>query len=118
VQVRCLLAIPILILAQGFAHKTTTRLIPWFERSGVVPETRRSQFQDVVRGIHRRRNATMPWVVIFGLGIVWTAVGPVARKGEDPSWALDDTAVPPHFGFGGWWFLYVARPIYIVLLLG
>src|SRR5262249_55049895 len=35
VQVRCLLAIPILILAQGFAHKTTTRLIPWFERSGV-----------------------------------------------------------------------------------
>jgi len=117
VQVRCLLAIPILILAQGFAHKTTTRLIPWFERSGVVPETRRAQFQQVVHGVHRLRSATLPWVVILGLAVAWTALGPVARKGEDLSWAMQDTTGPPHFGFGGWWFLFVARPIYIVLLL-
>jgi len=118
VQARCLLAIPILILAQAFAHKTTTRLIPWFERSGVVPETRRSQFQDVVHGVQRLRSATLPWVVILGLVVAWTAVGPVARKGEDLSWAMQDAAGPQHLGFGGWWFLYVARPIYIVLLLG
>src|SRR5262249_33251690 len=55
--------------------------------------------------------------VILGLAIAWTALGPVARKGEDLSWAMENTAGPPHFGFGGWWFLFVARPIYIVLLL-
>src|SRR5262245_21528097 len=103
VQARCLVAIPLLILAQGFAHRTTTRLIPWFEKSGVVPENRRPQFQEVLRGIYRLRNATLPWVLIFGRVAAWTALGPVAREGEDLRWAMESDSAQPHFGFGGWW---------------
>jgi hypothetical protein len=117
VLVRCLVAIPLLILAQAFAHKTTTRLIPRFEKSGVVPERKRSDFEGVVRGVHRLRNATLPWVLILGLVVAWTAIGPVAREGEELNWAIDSASGQPRFGFGGWWFLYVARPIYITLVL-
>jgi hypothetical protein len=118
VQVRCLIAIPLLILAQAFAHKTTTRLIPWFEKSGVVPEGKRGDFERIVRGVHRLRNATLPWVLILGLVGAWTALGPVVREGEELNWAMESASGPPHVGFGGWWFLFVARPIYITLVLG
>src|SRR5262249_3440052 len=33
------------------------------------------------------------------------------------SWAMDSTTTPPTFGFGGGGFLFVARPIYVALVL-
>ncbi|HTR04008.1 MAG TPA: hypothetical protein VMN82_12485 [Thermoanaerobaculia bacterium] len=117
VHARCLIAIPLLILAQGLAHGTTTRLLPWFVRSGVVPSERVPQFREVVHGVIRLRNGAIPWIVIAGLTIAWTAVGPVARDADALVWAAEGAAPATHFGFGGWWFLYVARPIYIVLAL-
>lgn len=122
VHVRCLLAIPVLILAQGFAHKTTTRLLPWFVKSGVVPTEERPALEQVVHGVIRLRNAIGPWIVIAGLVIAWTAIEPVIQDADDLSWASTSSvsaagASEVHLGFGGWWFLFVARPIYIVLLL-
>jgi len=38
VQVRCLIAIPLFVLAEGVAHGLTTRLLPHFVRSGLVSE--------------------------------------------------------------------------------
>jgi hypothetical protein len=118
VHVRCLLAIPLLILAQGLAHKTTTRLLPWFVKSGVVPEEKRPRLEDVVHGVARLRNAIAPWIVIAGLVVAWTAIQPVLQNADDLSWANEASGSgAAHLGFGGWWFLFVARPIYIVLLL-
>jgi hypothetical protein len=31
---------------------------------------------------------------------------------------MDSSRSPPELGFGGWWFLFVARPIYAALVLG
>lgn len=118
VHVRCLVGIPILILAQGFAHRVTTELLPWFVRSGAVPPDKIDRFRGIVRGIARMRSATLPWVVIIGLMIAWSAMGPAHKDTDRMSWAIDHAASPPQFGFGGWWFLFVARPIYITLVLG
>ena len=117
VHVRCLVAIPILILAQGLAHRTTTRLLPWFTRSGVIPESRRPQLQAVVHGVLRLRGAARPWIVIGALVVAWTAVGSLARDSDGLNWASEGAAPAAHLGFGGWWFLLVARPIYIALVL-
>ncbi len=118
VQVRCLIAIPVLILAQGFAHKTTTLLLPWFVKSGVVPKEKRPQLEEIVRGVMRLRNAIAPWVVIAGVVIAWTVLQPALQDTDDLSWANETSATgTAHFGFGGWWFLVVARPVYFALLL-
>jgi hypothetical protein len=117
VHVRCLIAIPVLILAQGLAHKTTTRLLPWFVRSGVVPAGKVLQLRAVVNGLARLRNASLPWIVMAGMAVAWTAVGPVAQTSDELAWAAEGAAPATHFGFGGWWFLCVARPIYFVLAL-
>jgi hypothetical protein len=119
VQVRCLIAIPVLILAQGLAHRTTTRLLPWFVRSGVVPEEKRPALEQAIHAVQRLRNAIAPWIVIAGLVIAWTALEPVVEDADNLSWATAPSASgAPALGFGGWWFLYVARPVYVVLLLG
>ena len=51
------------------------------------------------------------------LAAAWTAVGPVAQTSDELAWATEGTGPATHFGFGGWWFLFVARPIYFVLAL-
>lgn len=117
VHVRCLVAIPLLILAQALAHNTTTQLLPWFGRSGLIPESRRSQFDAVVGEVLRLRSAARPWIVIAALVIAWTALGSLARHSDELSWALEGAAPSSPLGFGGWWFLLVARPIYVALVL-
>ena len=118
VHVRCLVAIPILILAQGLAHRITTHLLPWFVKSGVITADKAPAFRDVVRGMQTLRNHTLPWVMIAGVAIVVAATGPMLTRADELSWAMDATRSPPEFGFGGWWFLFVARPIYAALVLG
>jgi hypothetical protein len=118
VHVRCLLAIPTLILAQGLAHDVTTQLLPWFVRSGAIAADKVDRFRDVVRSVGRLRSATLPWIVIAGIVIVWSATGPMHKDADEMSWATGSAASSAELGFGGWWFLFVARPIYIALVLG
>ena len=99
VHVRCLLAIPLLIVAQGMAHRTTTLLLPWFLRSGVIAADRAPQLREVVRGAARLRNSVLPWIAIAGIAIAWSAVGPVAHDADAVSWAV--TNAVPATGFGG-----------------
>jgi hypothetical protein len=117
VNARCLIAIPLLILAQGLAHTLTTRLLPWFVRSGVVTEQDRPRFIDIVAAVVRLRNATLPWIVIGTLVIAWAAVGPFIQDPDNLNWAREGPPTASHIGFGGWWQLLVARPVYLALIV-
>ena len=115
IQVRCLVAIPLLVLAEGVAHGLTTRLIPHFVRSGLVSEHDRPRFREILLGIATLRDRTLPWVVILGAVVAWRALGPTET--HELVWA-GEGAAPTSLGFGGWWFSWVARPLFTVLLLG
>ena len=114
VHVRCLVAIPLFILAEGVGHGLTTRLVPYFLHSGLVAEGARTRFAEIVRGVARLRDATLPWIAILGLVLAWALLSPAPRETHEVIWAEDG----PRLGFGGFWFLYVARPIYLGLLFG
>ena len=114
VHVRCLVAIPLFILAEGVGHGLTTRLVPYFLHSGLVAEGARTRFAEIVRGVARLRDATLPWIAILGLVLAWALLSPAPRDTHEVIWAEDG----PRLGFGGFWFLYVARPIYLGLLFG
>lgn len=117
VHVRCLVAIPLLVIAQGLAHSLTTQLLPWFVRSGLVDEMHRERAREVVLSVKRLRNQTLPWIVIGGIVLAVTALEPVMRDVHELRWAVGDAPTDSRFGFGGWWFVFVARPIYITLAL-
>jgi len=117
VTVRCLVAIPLFVLAEGLAHTTTRRLLPHFVASGLVPPERVEAFREVLRGVARLRDAVLPWLVIAGAVLAWTWVAPTLRDAHELVWAEEPEAAGA-LGFGGWWFVYVVRPIYLALALG
>ncbi len=114
VHVRCLVAIPLLIFAEGMASAVSRRLLPQFVRAGIVSED--DAFHQVVRDMARLRDRTLPWVFIAGVVVAWIVLEPASHQAHDLLWAVDP---PPAggMGFGGWWYLYVVRPVYITLVL-
>jgi len=117
VHVRFLLAVPALILGEAMAHRVSTTLIPYFLTSGVVPPAQRGAFVRVVGSVARLRDRTLPWLLIAVVVLAWTILQPVAvgsEAGHEAKWA--SSAEGGGLGFGGWWFLYVSRPIFSVLL--
>jgi hypothetical protein len=116
VHVRFLLAVPALILGEAMAHRVSTTLIPYFLTSGVVPPAQRGAFVRVVASVARLRDRALPWVLIAVLVGAWTILQPIAvgaDAGHEAKWASEGVGL----GFGGWWFLYVSRPIFSILLV-
>ncbi|NJD25510.1 MAG: hypothetical protein FIB06_08900 [Betaproteobacteria bacterium] len=113
IHVRCLVAIPLFILAEGMAARVVRGIVSQFRTTGIVPDAQHAAFRAALQATARLRDASFPWVAIVGLALAWSIAGP----GSDPhemSWAESGG----EFGFGGWWFLAVARPVFIVLALG
>lgn len=108
VHVRCLLAIPLLIIAEGPAQLIVARVVAHFVRSGIVSEEEQGRFQAVVRDTERTRDSWLAWGSILALGVCSLVA---ATRGESHLhaivWAKQDGVL----GFGGWWYLFFVRPV-------
>ena len=119
IHVRFLLAVPALILGEAMAHRVSTTLIPYFLTSGVVPPEQKGAFVRLLGGVARLRDRSLPWVLIAVFVVAWTILQPVAAGSDaehEAKWAA--SVEGGGLGFGGWWFIYVSRPIFGVLLAG
>jgi hypothetical protein len=115
VHVRFLLAVPALILGEAMAHRVSTTLVPYFLTSGVVPPAQQGAFVRVVASVARLRDRTLPWLLIAVVVAAWTILEPVgggSEAGHEAAWATEGGGL----GFGGFWLLYVSRPIFGALL--
>lgn len=117
VHARLLLGIPLLIVAEAVAQKIMARLFPQFVHAGIVRPTEEPQFHAILVRTARLRGATLPWVIIIGFALAWAFTGTVVHRAHELLWAAEG-GPGPSLGFGGWWYIYVGRPIFIVLLLG
>jgi hypothetical protein len=115
IHVQLLLALPVLILGEGLAHGITTELVPQFVASGVVPEGEVPRFREIIRDVRRLRNSTGPWLVIAVAIVGWLVMPRSIVPMHELTWA--EEAAHARRGFGGWWYVYVARPIFLVFLL-
>lgn len=116
IHARFLVAVPLLILGEGMAHRLTIRLIPYFRTSGLVRDEQAESFREIVRGIVRLRNSTLPWVAIAAILLAWLMFKPPHAQEHELVWATTGQPSPLYLGFGGWWLVYVARPIFLALL--
>ena len=114
IHVRCLIAIPLLVLAEGVAHQAIPLFMREFRRTGLIGEAQRPQFEQVISDMLRLRNQALPWVIIVGLVAAWTAALLFAPNPDEIQWAGTESR---SLAFGAWWFLLVTRPIFSVLLL-
>ncbi len=118
IHARFLIAVPLMILAEAPVHATLARLLPQFVRSGLVRPEQVPELRAVVAGVARRRDASLPWVAILALIATGLTTSDVLHRAHEAVWASDVMRNSGVFGFGGWWFLYVGRPIYLTHLLG
>lgn len=114
VNVRCLLAIPLMILSEGMLLSATVDMAKQFVRNGIVIEAQQAQFMSLLQAAARRRDSSMPWIIVLCLTVVWVITDPASAGTHGLSWAVEAGSL----GFGGWWFAYVARPVFIALLAG
>lgn len=112
VHVRCLVFIPMLILAEPLFYRMT-RLYGGYLALATTPD-RPERFVVIVARMRRLRNATWPWVVMIVLTILISLTPGTEAGGDALRWALLPDG---EFGFGGFWFLVVVRPLSTLLLL-
>ena len=115
VHVRCLIAIPLLVVAEATLHNGLSKLIPQFLLSGIVAPSARHRFERILHDVSRLRDTTLPWILVLGIALAWTLGDAPDPQADEMSWALGTDG---RLGFGGFWLAYVARPIFVALLLG
>lgn len=115
IHARCLVAIPLFILADATANAIGTHLVHNFLAYGLITEADRPRLRQILEGIARLRDSVLPWVVVAGVVMAWLIAGPGAREVHALIWATD--AGQQGTPFGAWWFLYVSRAIFLALLL-
>jgi hypothetical protein len=113
VHVRCLLVIPLLILAEPMLHGAARAIAARLSATAATPEAR-AAFDAAGRAVVRLRDATLPWLLLLGAAIAWSLADDPRAHGDAMAWAIDGDG---SLGFGGWWFAYVVRPVFLALLL-
>jgi hypothetical protein len=115
INVRCLVAIPLLILGEATLHATVLHIASQFVSSGIVPAAQLPALEASLRQARRMRDSSLPWVLVFGVTVAWALIDKPDAHEDALAWAL---SADGELGFGGWWFAYIARPIFLAVLLG
>ncbi|HYB52353.1 MAG TPA: hypothetical protein VEG84_00665, partial [Thermoanaerobaculia bacterium] len=115
VHVRCLIAIPLFILAEAGLNGSVKRIAAQFRSSGAVQPAQEPAFEQSLLRVRSLRDSSLPWVFVLGLTLTWLFVSHPDAHQDAYSWAVSGGGT---LGFGGWWFAYVVRPIFLALLLG
>lgn len=118
IQAMFLAGLPLFIIADGLAHDWSERLWLYFIHSGLVREAEMPQFRAALDGIVKLRDATLPWVCIFGVMVAVLTISDIAQRYDSIIWAVGEEGAAWRLSFGAVWFLYVGRPIFVTMLLG
>jgi len=117
IHARCLVAIPLFVLAEytsaHLAHHIAERLL--FE--GFVAEADRPRLRTLLERCSRLRASALPWLVIGGVVLAYALASPTIEKNQEVLFTAPADGSPGHLTFGGLWYLYVVRPIFLGLLL-
>ncbi|MGA6826410.1 hypothetical protein ACO9S2_02230 [Nitrospira sp. NS4] len=117
VHVRCLIAIPLFIIAELVGDLIPQRVIAYFVSSGLVTDETRPRFVQIVRAAERLRDAWPVWAGMAASTLLFVTVERDPGHLHELVWASAGNAGTAWFEFGSWWFLFVVRPVFIMLLL-
>ncbi|MGC4016588.1 MAG: hypothetical protein QM755_19015 [Luteolibacter sp.] len=115
IHVRFLLALPLMILGEGWLHRTSQRVLSQFRTSGIVPDGEKERFEAIVGSFAGLRKKWWPWLLLVVVPLIWSFVGPTMQRFHELKWA-EEAGVAHSFGFGGFWYRFVARPIFALFV--
>jgi hypothetical protein len=109
-HVRCLIALPLLVLSEPIADRVIGAIVGNFPTSGLILPADQPAFDRVIASAKRLRDSRFAWGLIAAF-VVLITVGAAGRP-LDPG--LTATA---GMGFGRNWATFVVRPLFLLLLL-
>ena len=117
-QVRLLVAVPLLIVAELVVHRRMRPVIGHFIDRGLIPESARDTFHDAVASAMRLRNSVwaesllIAFIYIVGVAVSWQVQGLdlVSWRGAPVNGAFQPS-------LAGWWLVLVSLPIFQFLWL-
>jgi hypothetical protein len=119
VNVRFLVALPILILSESSIDRQWRVLTVHFLRSRLVQEPELPSFEAVIRGITHLRDSVLPEAVMVALA--YSSFLFVSHTellmGSVSSWHTIGSGSSQRLSLAGWWFNIVSTPIVRFLLL-
>ena len=118
VNVRFLIALPILIMAESGIGHTSRILVLQFLKSGLVGENELPSFEAVIEKITRLRDSVLPEAVILVLAFVPSLLNIRSglTMGGVTNWHVIGMG-STQASLAGWWFHLVSMPIFRFLLL-
>ena len=117
VNVRFLIAVPLLILAKPEIDRRLRVLALQFLKSGLVPEKELPSFEDVITRTMRLRDRVLPEVLL-----ILAALSPAPFLRTEllmsgiSNWHFAP-AGPDGVSLAGWWFSFVSAPLFRYLML-
>jgi hypothetical protein len=118
VHARCLVAIPLLLVAELFAERWLPVLLHYFVESGLVPASEHAGFRDALRAAAKVRDSGWGQLLVIGVtlsSVVGSLTG--ALFAHEVVWAVSGTGASERLAFAGAWYLLVSRPLFLMLVL-
>jgi hypothetical protein len=109
---RSLVAIPVLILAEGPIEWHLTKVAAHFLHAGLVPEDRYPDYESALKRAARRRDSVLAEVVLLGLALVSAFVVHNEFPFNFPTWRSIVVDSTPIRTWAGWWYLCVTTPVF------
>jgi hypothetical protein len=120
-QVRFLIALPILLLADMAIDPAVSVAVRNLQASGVVPDDQRSRFRAALARLAQLRDSVWPDVImlVLAFGFTWLfrpGYGPSAIEIADASWLRSISDGNVTLSMAGWWYLLVSAPLFQFIL--
>jgi hypothetical protein len=116
IHARFLAAIPLMILSEGLMYNVLTKLIPYFYTSGLIRDEQQSAFTQAIQKTLSLGNSKLPLLIIAAIVCLSVVFQPAYRDIHELDWANVGKTGDFNMGFGGWWMIFVSRPVFTALV--
>ncbi len=118
IPARALIAIPLLVLAEGGFETATVRDLRYLITSGLLPVSKLPALQAILARATRMRDSWPAFLLGMAVvgAVVWYGTTGFAHL-DALNWAVMRESGDAQLGFGGFWFLCVLMPLFWILVL-
>ena len=109
---RSLVAIPLLILAEGPIEWHLSKVAAHFLHAGLVPEHNYSDYESALKRAAKRRDSVLAEVVILGLAVLSSFAVRHEFTFNFSTWRSLVVGSTQIRTWAGWWLLWVTRPFF------
>lgn len=119
VQVRYLVALPLLVIAELMVHERMRAIVNQFQERNLIPQSALAQFNQSIASAYRLRNSYVAealmviLIYIIGYNVVWEKSMAV----EATTWYSKNNEGTQQLSAAGLWFRFVSLPLFQFLFL-